>query len=346
MTSGIDNIAAGFTAQADRCETRMQPYDVAIIGGGPAGLSAALVLARARRSAVVFDAGTPRNAPSPGVYGFPSRDGVLPVRLKTIVRNELANYGSVDFVASEVRRFESYKRHRYVLEDASGRLTRVRFIILAVGMVDVFPPWQGFRDLWGKDIMHCSHCHGWEMRDCHWGVVADDVQAIATAHKYRAWTNRVTVFADPGLDIPTATLSRLENANIAIVRRRICDLVLSADGRLSGVRTNDDNEFPCDALVYSPPQRTADLVQTMRIRTNRDGRISVNDRNETNLSRVLAIGDITPGPQNALAAAAEGAAVAKQILPDVVLSATAHSSQHITTDASERYVEQLDSLHI
>ena len=303
----------------------MNIYDVAIIGGGPAGLSAALVLARARRSTIVFDAGTPRNASSPGVYGFPSRDGVLPAKLKAMVRGELAHYGYVESVPSTIRHFESYDSHSYL-------------IILAVGMVDAYPSWRGFADLWGKDIMHCAHCHGWEMRDRHWGIVADTLQTIDSALQYRAWTDNITVFADPGLDIPTQTLSRLGNANITIVQCRIHDLVLSADGRLRGIRTNNDDEFPCETLIYAPPQRPSDLVRSMRINTDDNGRVVVNDQNETSLSRVFAAGDITPGPQNALAATAEGAAVAKKIISDIVLATTASGGLRPAANASEQRV--------
>lgn len=316
----------------------MKNYDVAIVGGGPAGLSAALVLARARRSTIVFDAGTPRNASSPGVYGLPSRDGIRPAKLKAMVRGELANYGYVESIPSSIRRFESYKRHSYLMEDDRGRLTRARMIILAVGMVDILPSWRGFTDLWGKDIMHCAHCHGWEMRDRHWGVVAGNVQTIGAAHQYRAWTDRVTVFADPGLDIPAAILSRLGSADIDLIRCGIRDLVLSADGRLSGVRTTNDDQFRCETLIYSPPQRAADLIRTMRIETHDNGRIVVNDRHETSLSRVFAVGDITPGPQNALAAFAEGAAVAKTILSDIVLATIAAGQLRPAANASQQYV--------
>jgi thioredoxin reductase len=319
----------------------MTTYDVAIIGGGPAGLSAALVLARARRNTVVFDAGTPRNAWSPGVYGFPSRDGVLPAKLKTIVRSELANYGCIDSVASTVRRFESHKRHSYVIEDDRGQLTRARMIILAVGMIDVFPSWSGFADLWGKDIMHCAHCHGWEMRDRHWGVVAENVRAIATAHQYRSWTDRVTIFAHPQLNVPAAARLHLSTANVDVVPCRIRDLVLSSDGRLIGVQTDDENLFPCETLVYTPMQRAPDLVRSMRIKTHENGRVLVNGQNETSLSRVFAVGDITPGPQNALAAATEGAAVAKNIIPDIVLAATPSHRRRSAAPEAERFLERL-----
>lgn len=313
----------------------MKLYDVAIIGGGPAGLSAALVLARARRSTIVFDAGTPRNSYSPGVYGFPSRDGILPAKLKGLVRAELASYGGVDVVASTVTKFESYKRHSYVIEDASGRLTRARSIILAMGMTDVFPAWQGFASLWGKSILHCAHCHGWEVRGRQWGVVANSVAAAAAAYQYRSWTENVTIFADPGLDIPAATLSRLGSADISVERCRIRDLVLSEEGTLSGVRTSNDNVLPCEVLICSPPQRVPGLVRTMRIRASRCGRVAVNGRNETSLPRVFAAGDITPGPQNALAAAAEGAAVAKAIIPDLALGMSTAHRLFETASASE-----------
>lgn len=298
----------------------MKTYDVAIIGGGPAGLSAALVLARARRSVILFDAGAPRNAHSPGVQGFISRDGVLPAQLKTIARSELGNYGCVKVVASEVNRFESHKRHSYIIEGNSGRLIRARLIILAVGMVDILPNWSGFSQLWGQQVMHCAHCHGWEERDRHWGIVADNLQQIASVHQYRCWTDRVTVFADPELDIPKAVLSRLSKANIEIAQCRVRDLIRSADGQLKGVKTDTDEALPCEILVHAPRQRAADLVRAMRIKTNASDRVVVDGRNETNLSRVFAVGDITPGPQNALAAAAEGAAVAKNILPDIALA--------------------------
>ena len=255
-----------------------------------------------------------------------------------MVRGELAHYGCVESVPSTIRRFESYDSHSYLIEDDRGRLTRARMIILAVGMVDAYPSWRGFTDLWGKDIMHCAHCHGWERRDRHWGIVADTLQTIDSALQYRAWTDNVTVVADPGLDIPMQTLSRLGNANITIVQCRIRDLVLSADGRLRGIRTNSDDELPCETLIYVPPQRPSNLVRSMRIKTDDKGRVVVNDQNETSLSRVFAAGDITPGPQNALAATAEGAAVAKKIISDLFLATTA-SAQLRPARESEQYVE-------
>lgn len=319
----------------------MNAYDVAIIGGGPAGLSAALVLARARRSVILFDAGKPRNVYSPGVYGFPSRDGVSPANLKAMVRRELANYGGVDIIASAVNRFEANERGRYIIEDDSGRIAGAKMIILAIGMVDVLPRWTGLDELWGKDVMHCAHCHGWERRDRHWGVVAGKLSTVASAHQYRCWTERVTVFADSRLQIPGATLSRLGNANIDIARCHISDLVLSTDGRLIGVRTNHGDDLPCETLVYSPSQRAPDLIRRMHIKTNSGGRVVVNDHNETNLARVFAIGDITPGPQNVLAAATEGAAVAKKIIPAIAPGATAPNRQRFAEPESERYFERL-----
>ena len=316
----------------------MKHYDVAIIGGGPAGLSAALVLARARRSTIVFDAGAPRNSYSPGVFGFPSRDGILPANLKTVVRTELAGYGCVEVVASTVTRFESYKSHSYVIENAAGELARARVIILAMGMIDVFPTWRGFADNWGTNIMHCVHCHGWEMRDRRWGVVADSAASVAAAHQFLAWTDDVTVFADPRLNISATTLSRLRKANIDIVRCRIRDLALTDDGKLRGVWTNDDREHPCEALIYAPPQHLPELVRSAGIRT-RHGRVVVDDRNETSLSRVFAVGDITPGAQNALAASAEGAAVAKLIIPELAFAMS--SPRPAFAFASARHLEQL-----
>ncbi len=146
----------------------MEPetYDVAIIGGGPAGLSAALVLGRARRRVVVIDAGTPRNAPAAHMQGFLSRDGMPPAELLRAARAEVRRYG-VEIVEDRVVDATA----GFALRLAGGRTVEARRVLLATGATDELPDVAGARERWGRDLLHCPYCHGWEVRDQPIGVL-------------------------------------------------------------------------------------------------------------------------------------------------------------------------------
>src|SRR4051812_10148510 len=136
-----------------------ETYEVAIIGGGAAGLSAALVLGRARRRVVVIDAGTPRNAPAAHMQGFLSRDGTSPADLLRAARDEVRHYG-VELVEDRVVDAEA----GFALGLAGGRTLRAAQVLLATGAVDELPDIEGASERWGRDFLHCPYCHGWEVR--------------------------------------------------------------------------------------------------------------------------------------------------------------------------------------
>src|SRR5690242_19410688 len=142
-------------------------YDVAIVGGGAAGLSAALVLGRARRRVVVIDAGEPRNAPAAHMHGFLSRDGMAPHELLRLGRDEAAGYG-VEFVSARVASIEL----GFTLLLKDGRSLEARRLLIAAGATDELPAIAGVEERWGRDFLHCPYCHGWEVRDQALGVIA------------------------------------------------------------------------------------------------------------------------------------------------------------------------------
>ena len=182
-----------------------ETYDVAIIGGGPAGLSAALVLGRARRRVVVIDAGTPRNAPAAHMQGFLSRDGTPPAELLRAARAEVRRYG-VEIVDDRVVDATA----GFALRLAGGRTVQARQVLLATGAADELPDVAGARERWGRDFLHCPYCHGWEVRDQPIGVLG----SVEHAHLLRQWTDDVILFTH------TTAVTADERATLARPRHR------------------------------------------------------------------------------------------------------------------------------
>jgi thioredoxin reductase len=207
-------------------------HDVAIIGGGAAGLSAALVLGRARRRVVVIDAGTPRNAPAAHMQGFLSRDGMPPADLLSAARAEVRRYG-VEIVEDRVVDAAA----GFVLRLAGGRTVEARHLLLTTGATDELPEVAGARERWGRDLLHCPYCHGWEVRDRPLGVLATGAGSVAHAHLLRQWTDDVILFTNRQA-ITDHERATLDARGIAIVDGPVARLVV-ADDRLRAVQLAD-----------------------------------------------------------------------------------------------------------
>ena len=165
-------------------------YDVVIVGGGAAGLSAALVLGRARRRVAVIDGGAPRNAPAAHMQGFLFRDGMPPADLLAAGRAEVAGYG-VELIDDHVLALEP----GFSVRLAGGRMLSARRILVATGVGDELPDIPGVRERWGRDLLHCPYCHGWEVRDQALGVLGTHPGAVLHAQLVRQWSDDVVFFA-------------------------------------------------------------------------------------------------------------------------------------------------------
>ena len=192
------------TGQAARLwphDLQRQQYDVVIIGGGAAGLSGAVALARSRRSVLVVDAGRPRNAPADGVHNYLGREGTPPGELLAIGRAEVAGYGGevVPGVVTGARR-EDDGDFRVTLDD--GREVSARRLLVATGLVDELPDLPGVAERWGRDVLHCPYCHGWEVRDQAIGILATGPTAVHQALLFRQLSDDVTFFRHTGPDLP------------------------------------------------------------------------------------------------------------------------------------------------
>src|SRR5215203_1230091 len=174
-------------------KTLNQTYDVAVIGGGAAGLSGALVLARARRSVVVIDAGSPRNAQAEGVHGFITREGISPSELISTGQKEVESYGG-RFINAHVTSARHAGDGFTVTLDDRGVVT-ARRLLVTTGLVDELPNVPGVREQWGRDVLHCPYCHGWEFRDRAVGILGTSAMAIHQALLFRQWTSDLVFFA-------------------------------------------------------------------------------------------------------------------------------------------------------
>jgi thioredoxin reductase len=220
-------------------------YDVVVVGGGAAGLSAALVLGRARRRVAVVDAGAPRNAPAAHMQGYLSRDGMPPADLLAAGRREVAGYG-VDLVEDQVVGIEA----GFYVRLAGGAVFRSRRILVTTGVRDELPDIPGVRERWGRDLLHCPYCHGWEVRDQALGVLGTQPGAVQHAQLVRQWSDDVVFFVHT-YDLTSAERLQLEARGIQIVWGEVVRLVVD-DDRLTGVQLVDGRVIRRAAVFLRP----------------------------------------------------------------------------------------------
>ena len=225
-----------------------EKYDVIVIGGGPAGLSGALILARARRSVLVIDAGSPRNAPATGIHGLLGHDGLPPSELLERGRSEVRRYGGrlMPAEVSSARR----EGDDFVVRLKDGTTASARRLLVTTGLVDELPDLPGLRERWGRDVLHCPYCHGWEVRDQAIGVLASGPNSVHQALLFRQLSADVVYF---GHTMPPDTdqSRQLAARGVRLVEGEVVSLEI-VDDRLSGVRLGDGEVISRDALVVSP----------------------------------------------------------------------------------------------
>jgi thioredoxin reductase len=224
-------------------------YDVVVIGGGAAGLRGAPTLARSRRSVLVIDAGEPRNAPAAGVHGFLTRDGTNPKTLLEVGRAEVRAYGGhvVDGrVTSASRDVDSF-----TVSLADGRVASARRLLVTTGLVDALPHVSGLRERWGREVLHCPYCHGWEVRDQPVGVLGSGPLAVHQALLFRQLTPDLVLFTHTAPELSDEQSEQLAARDIRVVTGIVESLEI-VDDRLTGVRLRDGTMVARQALAVMP----------------------------------------------------------------------------------------------
>lgn len=293
----------------------MNKYDVAVIGGGAAGLSAALVLTRARRRVVVIDAGEPRNAPASHMQGFLSRDGMPPAELIAAGREEVAGYGGhlVDDRVATIRLDQA----GFTVATAGGDVVRARRVLVTTGLRDEVPDVPGVRERWGRDLLHCPYCHGYEVRDRPIGVLGGTPDAVEHALLLRQWSDDVVYFAHT--TGPTdSERTRLRARGVGVVDGPVARLVV-ADDRLQGVELADGRVVTRDAVFVRPRLVPHDdLLTALGCATHDSGWVVADPTGRTSVSGVWVAGNAADPRAQVITAAGQGSAAAIALNADLV----------------------------
>jgi thioredoxin reductase len=291
-------------------------FDVVVIGGGAAGLSAALVLTRARREVLVVDSAAPRNAPAAHMHGFLSRDGFPPGELLTVGRAEVEGYGG-SFVDCTVMGIVNGgpSGFRVALED--GGVVSARRVLVATGLRDELPEIPGLRERWARDVLHCPDCHGYEVKDRKLGVLGGPPQAAHQVQIVRQWSDDVVYFA------PVGALAAPEREELAARRVEVVEGtvrgVLVDNDRLGGVELDDGRTVRLDTLFVSPRYvPNNDLVAVLGCELDDDGWAITDGNGLTTIVGVWAAGNVTDPRAQMISAAGEGSAAAIAINADLV----------------------------
>ncbi|MFC8528078.1 NAD(P)/FAD-dependent oxidoreductase [Nocardia sp. NPDC057227] len=299
-------------------------YDVVVIGGGAAGLNGALMLARSRRSVLVIDAGAPRNAPADGVHGLLARDGTPPAELVARGQAEVRGYGG-QILRGAVRAV-ARAGAGFTVTLADGRAVSALRLLVATGLVDELPEIPGVRERWGRDVLHCPYCHGWEVRDRAIGIIATGPNAVHQALLFRQLSADVTVFAHtapPGAE----QVEQLAARGIALVPGSVEEVVI-ADDRITGVRLGDGTVLPREVIVVGPRMvARGELLAGLGLVTEEHPSgmgetVPADAFGRTEVPGIWVAGNVTDLSAQVGAAAAAGAMAGAQINADLVMAET------------------------
>jgi thioredoxin reductase len=229
-------------------------YDVVVVGGGAAGLNGALMLARSRRSVLVIDGGTPRNAPAAAVHGLLARDGMPPAELLDRGRAEVRGYGG-QLTAGQVAAARQAASHQagdgFTVTLADGRSVHARRLLVATGLADELPEIPGLRERWGRDVVHCPYCHGWEVRDQAIGVLASGPTAVHQALLFRQLSDDVVLFSHTMPPPARQDAQQLAARGVRVLPGEVVSLQITGD-RLTGVELADGTVLARQVLAVAP----------------------------------------------------------------------------------------------
>lgn len=292
--------------------------DVAIIGGSAAGLAAALQLGRQRRSVIVVDAGEPRNAPAAHMHGYLGHEGLPPSQLTTVGREEVRSYGG-EVLAGRASRVTRTDDDRFRVELVGGHSILARRVLAATGLVDELPDIDGLAEHWGRDVIHCPYCHGFEVRDRRIVQIVTHPMGLHTAGLFRQLSAQLTVVLHDPVDVDDSELHALRAGGVEIVCERVSRIVSGHDGHVAAVELANRERINADAVVVGPRFKVgAEPFAFLGLRpaahpSGLGDFVETDATGETAVPGLYAAGNVTDPSQQVLSAAADGSRVGAMI---------------------------------
>ena len=284
----------------------MDVLDCIIVGGGPAGLNAAVVLGRSRRRVLIFDTGQHRNRYSHGMHNYLTRDDILPSDFIQISHQDLIKYG-VRLITKKIIRARKDDNDQFVVKDEEGTIYYSKKLLIATGLSDNFLTIEGFKEMYGKSIFHCPYCDGWEVRDKRIGVYARNKEGWELALALKGWSQHITLFTDGKDKVKKHQKKTLEANEIRIVKKSILRFE-GTNGQLQKIIFKDGESMQCDALFFvNGYTQQCDLAETFGCEVSKKGVVVTNKLQQTNTPGLFVAGDADKDMHFVVVAAAEGA---------------------------------------
>ncbi len=289
----------------------MNLFDVIIIGGGPAGLNAAVVLGRCNRKVLLFDHGEQRNRYSHGMHNYLTRDDITPKEFLQISQKELKKYG-VKVLRAEVKH-ATKNDENFVVVDAKEKLYYSKKLILATGLTDNIPEIKGVNKFYGKSVYHCPYCDGWENNNKAIGVYAKSKNGVDVALALTAWTSKITLYTDGKKYLKQQDKDLFAKKNIDIISEPI-EALEGNRSQLKNIVFANGNKSFCEALFFSNGYHVqCHLVESLGCKVGKNNIAITNKSQQTNVSGLYVAGDISKDVHFVVVAAAEGAKAAVYI---------------------------------
>ena len=292
--------------------------DVAVIGGSAAGLAAALQLGRQRRSVIVVDSGEPRNAPAAHMHSYLGHEGLPPSELTARGREDVRSYGG-EVLAGRAVDVTRTDDDRFRVELTGGHSLIARRVLAATGLVDELPDIDGLAEHWGRDVIHCPFCHGYEVRDRRIVQIVTHPRGLHTAPLFRQLSTRLTVVLHDPVDVDGSEVDALRAGGVDVVHGQVSRIVTGADGHVAAVELADDVRIDADAVVVSPrfTARVEPFV-ALGLRpavhpTGLGDHVATDETGATAVPGLYAAGNVTDPSQQVVQAAADGSRVGAMI---------------------------------
>ena len=298
-------------------KTHASAYEVIIVGGSYAGLSAALVLGRSLRRVLVLDSGKPANRQTPHTHSFLTRDGATPADLRAVAQRQALTYPTVQLIEA-VATSATRQATGFVVTTDTGNSYSASRLLLATGLVDQLPPIPGLAECWGVSVLHCPYCHGYEVHGQPLGVLANGDEGFEFSKMIHHWSSDLTLFTNGPSTLSAEQRAALQRHQIAIVETPV-SAIPHQHGQLSGLVLDDQTHYPLTALFARPSiHQAATMAWELGCLHDDMGFVQVDDWGRTNVPGVFAAGDTQTMMRQVMVAGTNGLRAAVSINKELI----------------------------